>query len=199
MDDLTISKRFFLFSSHCNLLLCHTWLNIHYASHSNHSLTFSTEYIVAFDGYYSTSIRHEYVKSALETTALQKWKIMARNNPASDYPSDFSLVKVGWLSHGFVSVDFLSPWLISSEQIVADLFKMSTTFWPYDEWPHHSKSGEIMSYVECKFLPTVEGRYRHRNSGIAETPKGTQSHSTEEGAAVPQEHRRCAEVLLVWW
>ena len=54
----------------------------------------STEYIVAFDGYYSTSTRDGYVKSVLETLALEKWKIIPRNNPASDYPSDFSLVKV---------------------------------------------------------------------------------------------------------
>ena len=53
-----------------------------------------TEYIVVFNGYYSTSARDGYVMTALDSSAVNSWKIIPRHNPASDYPSDFSLVKV---------------------------------------------------------------------------------------------------------
>ena len=53
-----------------------------------------TEYIVVFNGYYSTSTRDGYVMAALDSSAVNSWKIIPRHNPASDYPSDFSLVKV---------------------------------------------------------------------------------------------------------
>lgn len=53
-----------------------------------------TEYIVVFNGYYSTSARDGYVMAALDSSAVNSWKIIPRHNPASDYPSDFSLVKV---------------------------------------------------------------------------------------------------------
>ena len=54
------------------------------------------EYIVVFNGYYSTSARSVFVRDAL-SSALDSWKIIPRHNPASDYPSDFSLVKVRFL------------------------------------------------------------------------------------------------------
>ena len=53
-----------------------------------------TEYIVVFNGYYSTSARDGYVMAALDASVVNSWKIIPRHNPASDYPSDFSLVKV---------------------------------------------------------------------------------------------------------
>ena len=49
-----------------------------------------------FNGYYSASARSVFVRDAL-SSALDSWKIIPRNNPASDYPSDFSLVKVRFL------------------------------------------------------------------------------------------------------
>ncbi|XP_015755097.1 PREDICTED: membrane-bound transcription factor site-1 protease-like [Acropora digitifera] len=51
------------------------------------------EYIVVFNGYYSASTRSVFVRDAL-SSALDSWKIIPRHNPASDYPSDFSLVKL---------------------------------------------------------------------------------------------------------
>lgn len=52
------------------------------------------EYIVVFNGYYTTSARDGYVMSALDLSSVKSWKIIPRHNPASDYPSDFSLVKL---------------------------------------------------------------------------------------------------------
>ena len=52
------------------------------------------EYIVVFNGYFSSSTRDEFVLAALDSSSVDSWKIIPRHNPASDYPSDFSLVKV---------------------------------------------------------------------------------------------------------
>ena len=52
------------------------------------------EYIVVFNGYYSTSVRDDLVTAALGSVSINSWKIIPRHNPASHYPSDFSLVKV---------------------------------------------------------------------------------------------------------
>lgn len=71
-----------------------------YVIHSNFHFT---EYIVVFNGYYSTSARDGYVMAALDPSAVNSWKIIPRHNPASDYPSDFSLVKVCIQKKGAVS------------------------------------------------------------------------------------------------
>lgn len=49
---------------------------------------------MVFNGYYSTSARDGFVVAALGSSSVDSWKIIPRHNPASDYPSDFSLVKV---------------------------------------------------------------------------------------------------------
>ena len=56
--------------------------------------TLFVEYIVVFNGYYSTSVRDDLVTAALGSVSVNSWKIIPRHNPASHYPSDFSLVKV---------------------------------------------------------------------------------------------------------
>lgn len=50
------------------------------------------EYIVAFNGYYKTAVREEYLKSALNGSSIVNWKVIPRLNPASEYPSDFDVV-----------------------------------------------------------------------------------------------------------
>lgn len=50
------------------------------------------EYIVSFNGYYKNRARANYINSALNNTGIGKWKILSRENPASDYPSDFDVV-----------------------------------------------------------------------------------------------------------
>lgn len=50
------------------------------------------EYIVTFDGYYKTQARASYINAALNNSGISKWKILSRENPASDYPSDFDVV-----------------------------------------------------------------------------------------------------------
>ncbi|KAK9693479.1 Subtilase family [Popillia japonica] len=50
------------------------------------------EYIVTFDGYYKAQARASYVNAALNNSGIKHWKILSRENPASDYPSDFDVV-----------------------------------------------------------------------------------------------------------
>ncbi|XP_077982093.1 membrane-bound transcription factor site-1 protease-like isoform X2 [Glandiceps talaboti] len=52
------------------------------------------EYIVAFNDYYSSKARSNYLESALKHSGVISWHILARNNPASEYPSDFELVQI---------------------------------------------------------------------------------------------------------
>lgn len=51
-----------------------------------------TEYIVTFNGYYSTEAREGYVSAALQP--YKEWSIVPRSNPSQDFPSDFSLVRL---------------------------------------------------------------------------------------------------------
>lgn len=53
-----------------------------------------TEYIVAFNGYYKSNTREKFITAALNNSGVESWKILARNNPASDFPSDFDVVLV---------------------------------------------------------------------------------------------------------
>lgn len=56
----------------------------------------SSEYIVAFTGYFSAKARSLYISSALRSAgdAHLEWHIVRRENPASDFPSDFELVHI---------------------------------------------------------------------------------------------------------
>lgn len=50
------------------------------------------EYIVAFNDYYKTNTREKFITAALNGSDVVNWKILTRNNPASDFPSDFDVV-----------------------------------------------------------------------------------------------------------
>lgn len=54
------------------------------------------EYIVAFTGYFSAKARSLYISSALRNAkdGALEWHIVPRENPASDFPSDFDLVHI---------------------------------------------------------------------------------------------------------
>ncbi|CAG9857116.1 unnamed protein product [Phyllotreta striolata] len=52
------------------------------------------EYIVMFNGYYTDEARLNYINTALNTSGIRKWKVLSRENPASDYPSDFDVVVI---------------------------------------------------------------------------------------------------------
>ncbi|XP_049814659.1 membrane-bound transcription factor site-1 protease isoform X1 [Schistocerca nitens] len=62
-------------------------VNIKFSSH-----IVRNEYIVAFDGYYKTTTREKFIAAALNNSGIENWKILPRNNPASDFPSDFDVV-----------------------------------------------------------------------------------------------------------
>nr|CAI5826238.1 unnamed protein product [Callosobruchus analis] len=50
------------------------------------------EYIVMFNSYYKNQARINYINTALNASGISNWKIIERENPASDYPSDFDVV-----------------------------------------------------------------------------------------------------------
>lgn len=47
---------------------------------------------MAFNGYYKTAARENYLIKALNGTKVDKWKIIQRINPAADFPSDFDVI-----------------------------------------------------------------------------------------------------------
>lgn len=53
------------------------------------------EFIVTFDGYYNNKKRHSIVVDALKHFKGNTWKEVERSNPASDFPSDFTVLQVG--------------------------------------------------------------------------------------------------------
>ncbi|XP_050499570.1 membrane-bound transcription factor site-1 protease isoform X1 [Diabrotica virgifera virgifera] len=50
------------------------------------------EYIVMFNAYYKSNARENYINTALNASGIKKWKILSRENPASEYPSDFDVL-----------------------------------------------------------------------------------------------------------
>lgn len=58
------------------------------------SFFFFPEYIVAFNGYFTANARSKFISSALRSRGIEDWRIVPRNNPASDYPSDFELIEI---------------------------------------------------------------------------------------------------------
>jgi hypothetical protein len=57
-------------------------------------VSYISEYIVAFNDYYKTNTIEKFITAALNGSGVENWKILTRNNPASDYPSDFDVVLV---------------------------------------------------------------------------------------------------------
>lgn len=56
----------------------------------------TVEYIIGFTGYFSANARSLYISSALRNAGdgALEWHIVPRENPASDFPSDFELVHI---------------------------------------------------------------------------------------------------------
>ncbi len=52
------------------------------------------EYIVAFHGYHSAAARAKFIRAALNLFGTSDWKIIERQNLATDYPSDFDLLRI---------------------------------------------------------------------------------------------------------
>ncbi|XP_068208605.1 uncharacterized protein [Palaemon carinicauda] len=52
------------------------------------------EYIVAFKGYYRQEARERFIQAALNESNVVRWELVPRDNPASDYPSDFDVVQI---------------------------------------------------------------------------------------------------------
>lgn len=52
------------------------------------------EYIVRFEKYDTPDVREQHIRNALNGSTALEWQVIKRNNPASDYPSDFDLVMI---------------------------------------------------------------------------------------------------------
>ncbi|XP_014489170.1 PREDICTED: membrane-bound transcription factor site-1 protease [Dinoponera quadriceps] len=50
------------------------------------------EYIVAFKGYYKLHTRKNYIGAALNSSGINNWTILHRDNLASRFPSDFDII-----------------------------------------------------------------------------------------------------------
>ncbi|KAL0621787.1 Membrane-bound transcription factor site-1 protease [Plecturocebus cupreus] len=53
-----------------------------------------SKYIVAFNGYFTAKARNSFISSALKSSEVDNWRIIPRNNPSSDYPSDFEVIQI---------------------------------------------------------------------------------------------------------
>ena len=51
---------------------------------------------MTFTGYYSSEAREGFIRAALQ--GIEGWTILVRSNPGQQYPSDFSLVKVRYVT-----------------------------------------------------------------------------------------------------
>lgn len=49
---------------------------------------------MAFNGYFTAKARSKFISSALKNSDIENWRIVPRNNPASDYPSDFEVIQI---------------------------------------------------------------------------------------------------------
>ncbi|XP_043255245.1 membrane-bound transcription factor site-1 protease isoform X3 [Colletes gigas] len=86
------SNKFINFeSSKTTKLSCHgngpEQVKVHFASR-----IIENEYIVAFKGYYKPCTRENYIRAALNSSGIRNWKILFRDNLASNFPSDFDVV-----------------------------------------------------------------------------------------------------------
>lgn len=73
-------------------LSCENWI-------FNHLIGFlffisPLEYIVAFNGYFTAKARKHFISRALRDVDVVNWRIVQRDNPASDFPSDFEVVEI---------------------------------------------------------------------------------------------------------
>lgn len=72
----------------CNLML-HMYINSYF-----YLWSLISEYIVAFNGYFTAKARNSFISSALKSSEIDNWRIIPRNNPSSDYPSDFEVIQI---------------------------------------------------------------------------------------------------------
>ncbi|XP_014609822.1 PREDICTED: membrane-bound transcription factor site-1 protease [Polistes canadensis] len=71
---------------------CDMYNNMHEVKIQFSSRIVKNEYIVAFKGYYKPNARKNYIHAALNSSGVNNWKLLTRNNLASNFPSDFDVV-----------------------------------------------------------------------------------------------------------
>lgn len=55
-----------------------------------------SEFIVSFKKFYHPEARAKFLQAALKSYESDSWQILPRNNPASNFPSDFEVLQVCW-------------------------------------------------------------------------------------------------------
>jgi len=55
---------------------------------------------VTFHAYHKIEEHHALLSQALSNFSQDSWKVIERQNSGSDFPSDFSVIKVGVTHHG---------------------------------------------------------------------------------------------------
>lgn len=97
-------------------------------------LLFFPEYIVAFNGYFTAKARSHFISSALQNVKAVNWRIVRRENPASDYPSDFEVVQIRQDAHSSLLTLQDHPYIkrvTPQRKVFRTLKLLNGTFRPY--------------------------------------------------------------------
>lgn len=60
----------------------------------NPFLFYISEFIVSFKKFYNPETRVKFLQAALKSYEPDSWQILPRDNPASNFPSDFEVLQV---------------------------------------------------------------------------------------------------------
>ena len=90
----------------------------------NNLILLFSEFIVSFNGYYKSLARKRFIGAALRDSGVISWKILPRDNPAHEYPSDFDVVKVST----FLLLLWISSWNEKWNSLSLPSFKGSLSF-----------------------------------------------------------------------
>lgn len=111
------------------------------------------EYIVSFNGYYKEQTRKRYLTAALHNAGVVSWKIIPRDNPANDYPSDFDVVKMndgGRLGMEGLQDHPLVRRVTPHKQVVRTLHFVPDPGLPKDEVVSKSEDTDVHKDVKVK-------------------------------------------------
>lgn len=90
---------------------------------------------MAFNGYFTAKARSKFISSALKNSDIENWRIVPRNNPASDYPSDFEVIQINEKQrHGVLTLE--------DHPNIKRVTPQRKVF-------------RSLKYLECKYIPSL--------------------------------------------
>lgn len=92
LNDSLLSGPCYYESSDFSSTSCNSTDNLQEIKVQFSSTIVKNEYIVTFKGYYKPQTRENYVTAALNSSGIKNWKVLSRDNLASEFPSDFDVV-----------------------------------------------------------------------------------------------------------